>query len=149
MGGNLVNKRCVVSKRGLLARGRAVVSPRAMAFVSGRLTDQTSANDKAKSPAGGPAPVRSLRRPRSIAPTNAIRRKRIEAAPLSSTAPTSLQIAEDRRLARLLSIQLDPYVTASLLGARAAIGFEFACKRNLTTHPTLTLWAAGQLPAAA
>ena len=144
-----MSKRCVVSKRGLLARGRPVVSLRAIAFVSGRLTDQTSANDKAKSPAGGPTPVRSRRRPRSIAPTNAIRRQRIEAAPLSSTAPTSSKIAEDRRLARRLTIQLDPYVAASLLSGRAAIGFEFACKRNLTTHPTPALWAAGQLPAAA
>jgi len=45
--------------------------------------------------------------------------------------------------------QLELFVTASLLGGRAAIGFEFACKRNPITHPTPTLWAAGQLPAAA
>jgi hypothetical protein len=45
--------------------------------------------------------------------------------------------------------QLELFVTASLLGGRAAIGFQFACNRNLTTHPTPTLWAAGHLPAAA
>jgi hypothetical protein len=45
--------------------------------------------------------------------------------------------------------QLELFVTASLLGGRAAIGFEFACKPNPTTHPTPTLWTVGQLPAAA
>jgi hypothetical protein len=146
----------MVSKCGVLAhgdllgsRGRTVLNLSAITFVNGRLTDQTFADDKTKSPASGPTPVRNLGRPCSITPTNAIRRKRIEAVSLASTGPTSSKIAEDRRQARRLSSQLDRYVTASMRGGRAAIGFEFAYKRNLTTHPTTTLWATGQLPAAA
>jgi hypothetical protein len=149
-----VSKRGIVSARGVLARGGTVVNLRAIVFVNGRLTKQTSADDKAKSPASGLAPVRSHRRPISIALTNATRGKCIAAA-LASTAPSSSKIAEDRRQARRVSSQLDLFVTASLLGGRATIGFEFACKPNRTIHltPTIrlapTLWAAGQLPAAA
>jgi len=132
------------------SRGRSIVKLHAFTFVRGGFADQTSANDKLESPASvGPAPVRSLPQHSSITSTNTIRRKRIDAAPLASTTPTSSKIAEDRRQARQLSSQLDPYATASLLGGRADIGLEIACKRNLTTHPITTLWATGKLSAAA
>jgi len=173
-----LSKCSVVSKRGVLARGepcgsragtlvrlRAIVarqispyrdgndmsSPRigGRRFVSGHLAKQTSANDQAKSPARRPAPVRNLWRSGSVALTNPTRRKRLAAAPVRSIASTSSKFAEDRRQTRRVFSPLELFVTASLLGGRAAIGFEFACQRNLTTHPTPTLWAAGQLPAAA
>jgi len=171
-----LSKCSVVSKRGVLARGepcgsragtlvrlRAIVTrqispyrdgddmsfPRIRGYrlVSGHLAQQTSANDQTKSPARRPAPVRNLRSS-SVALTNPTRRKRLAAAPLRSIASTSSKF-EDRRQARRVFNQLELFVTASLLGGRAAIGFEFACKPNPTTHPTPTLWTVGQLPAAA
>ncbi len=173
-----MSKCSVVSKRGVLARGepcgsragtlvrlRAIVarqispyrdgndmsSPRigGRRFVSGHLAKQTSANDQAKSPARRPAPVRNLWRSGSVALTNPTRRKRLAAVPLRSIASTSSKFAEDRRQTRRVFSPLELFVTASLLGGRAAIGFEFACKPNPTSHPTPTLWTVGQLPAAA
>lgn len=172
-----MSKRSVVITRGVLARGEpcgsragTLVRLRAIAnrqinpyrdgndmsspriggrrFVSGHLAKQSSANDQAKSPARRPALVLNLWRSSSVALTNPTRRKRLAAAPLRSIASTSSKF-EDRRQARRVFNQLELFVTASLLGGRAAIGFEFACKPNPTTHPTPTLWTVGQLPAAA
>lgn len=155
-GGHLSKCR-VVSTRAALTRGELslgsgagnVGSLPALVIVSGHLTRQSSADHKAKSPAGGLAAVRRLRRLSSIAPTNAVRRNRIAAVRLACTARTSSKIAEDRRQARRLSSHLDLLGTARLLGRRAAISREFARKRSRAVHPTPTLWAAGKLPTAA
>lgn len=120
--------RSVVGRR-LAYRVGAVVGPRTMLFFSNPLTKQSAANNKAKSPSSGLAPVRCWP---SIALTNAMRGKRIAARPLISTARTPSKTADDRRQVRR-GVQR----TKSVCHDKPACwitGLEFACKLNRSAH---------------
>ncbi len=170
-----MSKRRVVSKRGALTRGElcsfragAVVSLRALVierissyrdgnisippiggirFVNGHRTKQTS--DKAKSRAGGLAPVRRLRRRISIAPTSATRAKRIAPRPLASTTQRHQKLPKIGAKRVRVPSELNLYLCARRARLAGALPSVLSCLQTKSHYPPHALLAAGKLLAAA